>query len=76
MDLEKRLTREDFRKLYEFASTNRDLQNELLTVVENRIPSARTNGMQAYYDSVNKANEIVEIYNSNVMKIAEILERL
>jgi hypothetical protein len=29
MDLEKKLTREDFRKLYELAKVNRDLQKEL-----------------------------------------------
>ena len=65
-DLEKRLSREDFRRAYDLVKTNRELQSQLLTMAENRIPLALNNDTNAYNDSINLSNKTVDTYNKNV----------
>jgi hypothetical protein len=75
-DLEKRLSREDFRRAYDIVRANRELQSQLLTIVENRIPLAQSNDTDAYNDSIRTSNKTVETYNKNVQRIDEILRQL
>lgn len=74
-DLEKRLTREDFRRAYELVKTNRELQSQLLTIVESSVPLTRSDDTNAYNESIRRANKTVEPYNENVRRIEEILRQ-
>jgi hypothetical protein len=75
-DLEKRLTREDFRRLYELIKVNKGLQDKILRNFESSIPLARNDHIDDYNKLVHKGNEMVSIYDNNVRKIDEILKGL
>ena len=75
-DLGDRQSTEQFRKLYQIATVNRDLQDQFLSLAETLVSRGRANDIEGFNKTIQKYNELSSAYNERVSQINELVRQL
>lgn len=75
-DLGKRQSNDQFRKLYQLAVANRDLQDQFLSLSTTLVSRGQANDIEGFNKTIQNYNELSATYNQRVGQINEILRQL
>lgn len=75
-DLGKRQSNDQFRKLYQLAVANRDLQDQFLSLSTALVSRGQANDIEGFNKTIQGYNQLSATYNQRVGQINEILRQL
>jgi len=75
-DLGKRQSSDQFRKLYDLAAANRDLQDRFLSLSTDLVSRGRANDIEGFNKTIRNYNDLSSAYNQRVGQINDILRQL
>jgi hypothetical protein len=79
-DLGQRLSiqrfQEQFQKLYELVTANRDLQDKQLKLLETAISQGKSGADEARNKTIQEFNEVTAIFNTNIREVERIIEEI
>jgi hypothetical protein len=67
---------EQFQKLYELVTANRDLQDQQLKLLETAISQGKSGADEALDETIQKFNEVTATFNSNIREVDRITEEI
>lgn len=75
-DLGDRQSTEQFRKLYQIATVNRDVQDQFLSLAETLVSRGKANDIEGFNKTMQKYNELIAAYNERVGQIDKLVQQL
>ena len=75
-DLGDRQSTEQFRKLYQIATVNRDLQDQFLSLAETLVSRGKANDIEGFNNTIKKYNELIAAYNERIGQIDNLVQQL